>query len=974
MRDAAACCSGRPCSLRRVRNPADLPRRARKPSRFSDRGRALLIIAAVLLVGLLLSARFISSFYVEYLWHQSVGRTDVFWGVIGAKATMFALFAGTFIVIALLNLIIADRLAPTSFSANTHPVVERFHEFFGHRMRLFRFAVAAIFGLLFAAPAIARWQDWLMFRNSKSFGRADQHFGNDVGFYMFKLPFVTFVLDWLFLAVLFITLLVVATHVLSGGILVQPPKPKVRRATKAHVAVLLALLAIIKAGDYWVTRYELTTANRGVVRGVTYTVDNAQLPAVLLLALVALLTAGLYLSTLKTDKWRPAVVASALWAVIALIGGVIYPSVVQSLVVTPNQKEKEAQYIDHNIEATRHALGIDQVETQEVAFGDLTRTDLTNNVEALRDVRLIKPDEQMVTRFQTDRGSTGQTINDLDPDRYMVDGTIRQVIVGARELDLDQVGNKSWQGTHLINTHGCGLVTSPAGQIESSGNPAYRDDIVDLDQPQLYFSPALAGYSIVGTSVRESQCPGVEASAYEGNKGVELDSTLRQLAFALDQWDYNLVGSSSIGEGSQLLMIRNPRERVQKLAPFLSFDGDPYPVALDGRVVWVIDGYTTSSRYPYSQTADSSQLDDGAGLKFPLNYVRNSVKAVVDAYDGGITLYVNDPSDPVLQVWRSAFPDLFTPNDQMPAGLIDHLRYPEELFRLQTAAFSKYRLEKEDFFDREGAWSVALAAPEQPPSRNTGITPVDTVAPAETAATEVDAGASSFPVEQKADRFVPYYAMFHPEGDEVAEFSLYRPFQPFSVKNDRREMVAYMTADSNGRLIAYTVSGVLPEGPNVVGANISTDQDFSPAVTGLALAGSDVVYGDLQMIPVGDSLMWTRPVYVKSSTVGQPQVRLIVAYYKGEVGFGESLEVALAQLFPGLSIDLDDVVGAPDEPVDPEDPDNPVAATASELLQQAEELFNEADAALTDGDLGTYQSKVDEAKALVVQALDLLDD
>ena len=953
-----------------MRNPADIPRRARKPSRFSDRGRALLIIAAVLLVGLLLSARFISSFYVEYLWHQSIGRTDVFWGVLGAKFTMFAVFAGTFIVVALLNLIIADRLAPTTFSANTHPLVESFHQFFGHRMRLFRFGVAIVFGLLFAAPAIARWQDWLMFRNSKSFGISDRYFGNDVGFYMFKLPFITFVLDWLFLAVLFITVLVVATHVLSGGILIQPPKPKVRTATKAHIAVLLAVLAVLKAGDYWVTRYELTTANRGAVRGVTYAVDNAQLPAVLLLALVALLTAGLYLSTLKTQRWRPAVAASALWAIVALVGGVIYPSAVQSLVVAPNQKDKEAKYIGYNIEATRHALGIDEVQTQEVSFGDLTRTDITNNVAALQDVRLIKPDEQMVTRFQTDRGSTGQTINDLDPDRYMVDGTVRQVIVGARELDLDQVGNKSWQGTHLINTHGCGLVTSPAAQIESSGNPAYRDDIVDLTQPQMYFSPALSGYSIVGTTVKESECPGLEAVKYEGNKGVALDSSIRQLAFALDQWDYNLVGSSSIGDTSQLLMIRNPRERVQTVAPFLSFDGDPYPVALDGRVVWVIDGYTTSSRYPYGQTADSSQLDDGAGLKFPLNYVRNSVKAVVDAYDGGVTLYINDPSDPVLQVWKSAFPDLFTPIDQMPAGLVDHLRYPEELFRLQTAAFSKYRLGQDDFFDRIGAWSVALAAPEQIAVRNSAETPVVTTT-SEAGTTEVDAGASSFPVERKADRFVPYYAMFHPNGDAEAQFSLYRPFQPFSVKNDRREMVAYMTADSSGRLIAYTVSGALPEGPNVVGANISTDQAFSPAVTGLALAGSDVVYGDLQMIPVGDSLLWTRPVYVKSQTVGQPQVRLIVAYYNGEVGFGDSLEAALVQLFPGLSIDLGDVVGAPAAPVDPAAPGT---ETASELLQRAEKLFNEADVALKDGDLGTYQVKVDAAKDLVAQALDMLDN
>ena len=954
-----------------MRNPSDLPRRAPKPSRLGDRGRALLIIAAVAVVGLLLSARFLSGFFVDYLWHQSVGRTDVFWGVLGAKVTMFALFAGTFIALALLNLIIADRLAPTAFSANTHPLVERFHEFFGHRMRMFRFAVAVVFGLLFAAPAISRWQDWLMFRNSKSFGRSDQYFGNDVGFYMFKLPFVTFVLDWLFLAVLFITLLVVATHVLSGGIVVQPPKPKLRRGTKAHIAVLLAVLAILKAGDYWVTRYELTTANRGVVRGVTYAVDNAQLPAVLLLALVALLTAGLYLSTLKTDRWRPAVVASALWAVVALIGGVIYPSAVQSLVVNPNQKDKEARFIAYNIEATRHALGIDNVTVKDVEFGDLTRTEVADNVEPLRDVRLLKPEGQMVTRFQTDRGNTGQTINDLDPDRYEVDGVTRQVIVGARELDLDQVGNKSWQGTHLINTHGCGLVMSPAGQIEASGNPAYRDDIVELDNPALYFSPALSGYAVVNTSVAETACPGNDVDAYKGNHGVPLSSVTRRLAFALNEWDYNLLGSSAIDDDSQLLMIRNPRERVQKLAPFLSFDGDPYPVAYNGRVVWIIDGYTTSSRYPYGQGADLSQLESGAGLNRPLNYVRNSVKAVVDAYDGSVTMYVNDANDPVLQVWRSAFPDLFS-DEPVPTGLVEHLRYPEELLRLQTAAYSKYRLEGAAFFDRDGAWSIALAAPEQPPQSGAGNVTI-TTEPTETAAVEVEAGASSFPTEQKADRFVPYYTMFHADGTPEATFSLFQPFQPFSVKNERREMVAYMTADSTGQLVAYEVGGKLPEGPNVVGANISTDSRFTATVTVLGSVGSEVVYGDLQAIPIADSLLWVRPVYVESQSVGQPQVRLMVAYYQGEVGFGESLEAALAQLFPGLEVEIGDVVGGSPEPTNPDDPDEPaVDVTASDLLNEAEQLFQEADEALENKDLATYDEKVKAARELVAQALDLL--
>ena len=957
--------------MRRVRNSSDLPQRGRQPQRSGDRGRTLLIIAAVVLVGLLVSARFISGFYVDFLFHQSIDRTDVFWGVFGAKMTMFAMFAGTFIAVAVVNLVIADRLAPSSFAANTHPVVERFHEFFGNRLRMLRFGIAIVVGLLFAAPAIGRWQDWLMFRNSKSFGVSDPRFGNDVGFYLFKLPFVTFVLDWLFIALVVITLLVIATHVLSGGIVVQPPRPKVRRATKAHVAVLLAVLAIVKAGDYWVTRYELTTANRGAVRGVTYAVDNAQLPAVLLLALIALLTAVLFLSTLKTDRWRPAVMASALWAVVGLVGGVIYPAVIQSLVVNPNQRDKEAQYIAYNIAATREALGIADVAVESIEFSTVTRSELTDNAAALTDVRLIKPDQKMVTRYRTDQGQPGQTINDLDPDRYVIDGQLRQVIVGARELDLGQVGNKSWQGTHLINTHGCGLVMSSASQVEADGNPAYRDDIVQLDRPELYFSPGLGGYSIVNTSVVETPCQGTEAEPYEGEGGVPLSSTLRRLAFALTELDYNLIGSSAVTNDSQLLMKRNPRQRVQELAPFLAFDGDPYPVAIDGRVVWIIDGYTTSSRYPYGQTADSSQLDAGAGLKTPLNYVRNSVKAVVDAYDGSVTMYVFDESDPVLQVWRSAFPDLFTPRSEMPAELVDHLRYPEELFRLQTAAYAKYRLDAAAFFDRDGAWSVALAAPDQPPQGGIGENTGETTTEAEAEAAEADAGAANFATEVSADRFVPYYSMFHPTGSEESSFRIFRPFQPFSVKNERLEMISYMTATADGQLIAYEVGGTLPEGPLVVGANISSDGDFAPVVTQLGLAGSRVVFGDLQMFPVADGLLWARPVYVEAEGAGQPQVRLVVAYYNGEVGFGESLGEALGQLFPGLNVDFGDVVGAEATPADPND--SPDDATAAELLADAEDLFADAEQALQAGDLGEYQDKVEAARELVQRAIDLLD-
>ncbi|HEX3088084.1 MAG TPA: UPF0182 family protein, partial [Ilumatobacteraceae bacterium] len=393
--------------------------------RFSDKGRVALIAVAVVIVGILLFGRFFAGFYTDYLWFDSVGRAGVFSTMLRSKLLMFFLFGGVFVALAVLNLVIADRLAPSAFSANTHPVVERFHEFFGHRLRPLRIAVATIAGLLFAAPAVGHWQDWLMFRNSQRFGIADAQFNHDVGFYMFRLPFIAFVLDWLFAALVFITLLVVATHVLSGGIIIQPPRPKVRRATKAHVAVLLAALAVVKAGDYWLTRYELTTDSRGFVRGLLYSAAKAQLPAVVLLTLIALLVAGLFLSTLRTNSWRIPVVASALWAVIALVAGIIYPAAIQALVVNPNQRDKEAPYIARNIDATNHALGIDNVARKQVGFADITERALTDDVTPLQNVRLLKP-EAMIGRFRTDQSQrAGLTINDVDPDRYELDGRVQ---------------------------------------------------------------------------------------------------------------------------------------------------------------------------------------------------------------------------------------------------------------------------------------------------------------------------------------------------------------------------------------------------------------------------------------------------------------------------------------------------------------------------------------------------------------------
>jgi hypothetical protein len=954
-----------------MRSPSDLPRPERE-ARRGDRGRVVIISIAVVVVVLLVSARFLSGFYVDYLWHLSVGRGDVFWGVLGSKALLFGLFGAVFIAVAVLNLIIADRLAPATFSANMHPVVERFHEVFGRRLRLVRFAAAVFFGLLFALPATSYWQDWLLFRNSKSFGITDAQFGNDIGFYVFRLPFITFALDWFYAALVFVTLLVLLTHILNGGVVLQPPRPKVRRATKAHLAVLLALLAVVKAADYWVTRYELTTEQRGFVQGATYSVVNAQLPAVVLLALIALLVAGLFLFSLKTDSWRLPLAASGLWVVVALLGGVVYPAVVQALVVNPNQQEREAPFIERNVLATRQAFGIDNVSEQTISFGTLSAAEITADASPLRDVRLLNPG-RLVDRFRIDQGQrSGLTIRDLDVDRYVVDGREQQVLMAARELDQGNIATKSWQGTHLIFTHGCGLVQASASRVETSGRPDYVS--VPLDRPELYFSESLSGYAVVNTTVSEDVCPDqTNAGEYEGDGGVKLSSFVRRVAFALHFLDYNLLGSSAITDASQLLTVRDVRERVSTVAPFLSLEGDPYPVAVDGRVKWLVDAYTTSNRYPYAQNADLSQLTAASGLGFPFNYIRNSVKATVDAYDGSVALYISDPSDPIVQAWASAFPDLFTPMDAMPGDLRSHLRYPEDLFRVQTAHYSKYRLAPSAFYGRDGAWSVAQGPSIQPRLIESGTAPLATGTDTGAVSTAADAFAS----EAGTARFVPYYSMFRAPGQTEASFQLLRPFVPFSTNDNRTELQAFMVASSEpetyGQLSAYLVQGKV-DGPATVAATIESDPAISQQITLLDQRGSSVFYGDLQLVPLGDGLLYVRPLYVESDTSKQLSYRFVLVSYQGKAAFGTSLQQALGKLFPGFATDLGDVVGGTTEPTDPTDPVQPTDPSTSqdpaELLAQADELFAQADAALPD--FAKYAELNAQARALVKQALDLL--
>ncbi|HUF97602.1 MAG TPA: UPF0182 family protein [Ilumatobacter sp.] len=926
----------------------------------------MLIAAGVIFFMVAVFGRAIAAFYVDALWHDALGRDDVFWGQISAKVTLFLMFFAAFALLAGINLYIADRTAPLAFPANVHPYVEKFHEVFGHRLRLVRYGTGMVLAFILALPAISMWQQWLLFRNSKSFGFTDPQFNVDVGFYVFRLPFISFAVDWLFAALFIVLLLTLAAHLLNGGVLFTSSIPTVRSATKIHLAVLIAILAAVKSGDYWLTRYELTSGRRGFVQGATYTVVNAQLPAMMLLTLIAILTGLLYLSTVRTNRWRYPVVASALWLVVSIVGGVIYPSIVESLIVRPNQEEREAPYIARNVAATRVAMGIDDVITEEVSFKPITAEDVATDPEPLANVRLLNP-TQMLTRFTIDRGETaGLRITDLDVDRYsLVDGITEQVLVAARELDLGNIANTSWQGEHLVSTRGCGLVMAPVGRLTPADRPEYVT--VDLERPELYFGDAISGYAITGTNVQESRCG--DDGAYDGQSGVQMNGFLRKAAFALAFLDYNVVGSGAIQSDSQMLWVRSVEERVNKLAPFLDYDTDPYPVVVDGGVQWVLDAYTSTDRFPYAQRIGNVQLSSSTGLSRDSNYIRNSVKAVVDAYTGAVTFYVVDGEDPVLAAWRSAFPDLFTSFDDMPPELRDHLRYPEDLFRVQTELYSKYQIPAEDFFQREGAWSVAQAP---------GIDRQDTTVAA-TNESDPDSVAAdrTFTTESTAERFTPYYTIFRNGRTGEDEFVILRPFVPFSTDDRRTELQAYMTASSDaetyGELISYVVTDPLPSGPARVADQAETEQEISPELSLQANAETRtrVRFGDLQLFPVAGGLIYIRPVYVATDAV--TEYRFVIASHNDSAVLAEDLDTALADLFPGFDGDV--VPG--DSADDPETPDSSgddlLTDDVTSLLLEADRVFAEAQQALDDGDLGAYQEAIDRVGELLDQAAATID-
>ncbi|MEO6712282.1 MAG: UPF0182 family protein, partial [Mycobacteriales bacterium] len=701
------------------RPPIDV-RPTRQP-RHPRQSRVGLVAIVVVLFFVLTSLRGIASFYTDFLWFDELGFASVWRGVLGAKVGLSMVFTLGFFLLLWVNLVLADRVAPKFRPTGPEDeIVARYQEVIGPFAGKVRFGVAALFALIAGTGMGGQWQNWILFRNSVSFGQNDPLFKRDISFFVFRLPFLADVVNWLFVALVLSLVMTVVAHYLNGGIRLQAPISRTTPQVKAHVSVLLGLLALVKAADYFFRQFELTFSQRGFAEGASYTDVNASLPALRLLTLIMAAAFLLFIINIWRRGWALPVIAILVWGVVALAAGGIYPAVVQTFQVKPAENSKERPYIARNIKATRASMNLGGVDTTAFKYDTgLDATDLAGDAGTIRNIRLWDPDTLVDTYRKLQENKSYYQFADVDIDRYEVEGETRQVVLSVRGLDPSQIPGNSWVNEHLQYTHGYGAVLSSANAVNTQGRPDFLvSDLPPrgtptLDEPRIYFSENLGGYSIVNSKQPEIDYQTPEGknitSKYKGEGGVPIMSRMRRLAFALRFADQNLLVSSQLDDASRIIFNRDIKARVRAAAPFLAYDSDPYPVVVGGRVTWVLDAYTTTDRYPYGQQAETSGLRSGSdllGRRF--NYVRNSVKATIDAYTGDTKFYIFDSRDPLVKAYARAFPALFTDGSKLPDEMRSHLRYPEDLFRVQANMFGQYHVTDADaFYSGTDRWDIA---------------------------------------------------------------------------------------------------------------------------------------------------------------------------------------------------------------------------------------------------------------------------
>lgn len=946
----------------------------------------LFIIAAAVLVWVVFS-----ELWTKKLWFDSVAFPQVFGTQLAAQAVLFVVFFALMALSVGGNMWLAFRLRPQQRKGGQSALLDRYRDLLEANMWLAILLPAGFFGLMAGAGAAAQSLKYLAWWNQTPFGTSDPYFGMDAGFYVFSYPVLTDLLSFGMGALFFGLIAAGAVHFAVGGLRFgRGGLGAGSRPARIHLSVLTGLLLILYGLNQLLGRYALLVEQDTLFTGMQYTDDHARVTAKLVIAVIAFICAALFFANGFLRRATVPFAGLVLMLVSGLIVGMIYPAVVRSFQVLPNEPDKEAPYIQNHIDATRTAFDVADTEVSDYDAVSQVRTgQLKEDAEALPGIRLIDPAVVSTTFDQLQQVKSYYSFPDaLDVDRYKLDGTETDVVVAARELDKSKLPDQSWNNLHTVYTHGYGLVASYGNRRSSGGDPVW----IEKDLPstgelgeyegRVYFGEQSDTYAVVGREAGQapieldtpggSQSGGETYNTYDGTGGVPVGTAFNRLLYATHFMDFNLLLSDRVNSASRILYDRTPKERVAEVAPWLTLDSNIYPAIVDSRLVWIVDGYTTSSTYPNSEleslrgaTDDAKSQLTGSQADTQVNYMRNSVKAVVDATNGTVDLYAWEPTDPILQTWEKAFPGTLKSRDQISPDLMAHLRYPEDLFKMQRQVLARYHMtDARAWYNQSDLWQVPADPTKS--ATSTGST------------TTTTASTQSGPAEP------PYYLSIKWPTDKNAVFSQTAVFVP----NGRSNMAAYLavvseaTSPNYGKLRVLRMSGTHQvDGPGQTFSAIATDQTVANLLRSYLNQGSaDARYGNLLTLPMGSGLLYVMPIYTIRQGGGAgsyPALKLVAVRFGQHVGIGETLQIALDSVFAGdagANTGEGDT-GNPEQPTTPSEPTEPGkadSAAAEAAMKKAEAAFTAADAALRSGDLAEYQKQVAVAKAAVEAALKAL--
>ena len=857
--------------------------------------------------------------YTDWLWYVEVGFTQVFTTVLSLRGWLFLGAGGAVFIFVYGNLWLAARTAAPDvlwelddqLGLPGRAVLEPL-------IRKLLLPVIAVIGILSGLRASASWDMVLGYINRSAFGATDPLFGRDIAFFVFELPLWRFLYSGAMTLVLGTLLLSVATYVLLRSLVLTAQGPRLAAGARTHLLALGALLLVLRALGFWLDRYELVYSPRGVVFGASYTDVHAALPVLGALTALALLCAAACLFQMTRPGWG-FLVAGLVVLGVAWAGGLgIWPALLQRFQVMPNELVAERPYIEHNIRMTRQAYGLNAVKEQDFAAEErLTSAALERNALTIKNIRLWDHRPLLTSFGQLQEIRTYYKFADVDVDRYLINNELRQIMLSARELSYPHLPSRVWINEHLTFTHGYGLVAGPVNRVTPEGLPdLFVKDIPPIStggfpkitRPQIYYGELSNEYVIVRTRSQELDYPSGDQnvySRYTGRGGVPMNG-LRKLAFAMRFGEIKILLSDDLTAESRLMMYRRVAERVRQAAPFLRYDHDPYFVVTDdGRLVWIIDAYTTTDRYPYAQPERG------------LNYIRNSVKVTVDAFDGTMVFYVVDPADPLIRAWARAFPSLFTPFERMPANLRAHVRYPEDLFTLQAKMYGTYHMQDPQvFYNKEDLWTIPRLT------------------------------------QEGRDREMePYFTIMRLPGGKAEEFVLLSGFNPARRDNMIAILAARSDAPNYGGLIVYTFpKQKLVYGPRQIDARVNQDPVISAQFSLWNQQGSRVLRGSLLAIPIEDSLIYVQPIYLSAEQGALPELRRVIVAFGNQIAMEPSLEQSLQRIFGGR-IREESATGRGPEAAGPE----PAGSAAlAPLAQRAWDAWQKGQEALRRGDWAGY--------------------